>query len=177
VTEGISTHLRSTLRRLREITALPSIDRLGDMTAEQLDERQAEIDALISLYTDQISKDYQACRLDKERLILLSHLSQEQSIEVLEANLKLARDMGSHQIHVTQTVEQEIMRNHNEMEKHVFEMLERNRKLIHNSLMESCETITPYDTLDMKRVLESQKVMMNEVLKLRATHAHVFHAR
>jgi hypothetical protein len=95
---------------------------------------------------------------------LLSHLSQEQSIEVLEANLKLARDMGSHQIHVAETVEQEIMRNHNEMEKHVFEMLERNRKLIHNSLMESCETITPYDTLDMKKVLESQKVMMNEVL-------------
>jgi hypothetical protein len=36
VTEGISTHLRSTLRRLREITALPSIDKLGDMTAETL---------------------------------------------------------------------------------------------------------------------------------------------
>ena len=164
VTEGISTHLRSTLRRLREITALPSIDRLGDMTAEQLDERQAEIDALISLYTDQISKDYQACRLDKERLILLSHLSQEQSIEVLEANLKLARDMGNHQIHVKQSVEQELMRNHSEMEKHVFEMLERNRKLIHSSLMESCETITPYDVLDMNKVLESQKVMMREVL-------------
>ena len=164
VTEGISTHLRSTLRRLREITALPSIDRLGDMTAEQLDERQSEIDALIGLYTDQISKDYQACRLDKERLILLSHLSQEQSIEVLEANLKLARDMGNHQIHVKQSVEQELMRNHSEMEKHVFEMLERNRKLIHSSLMESCETITPYDVLDMNKVLESQKVMMREVL-------------
>ncbi len=62
--------------------------------------------------------------------------------------------MGSHQIHVKQTVEQEVMRNHSEMEKHVFEMLERNRKLIHSSLMESCETITPYDVLDMKRVLE-----------------------
>ena len=118
----------STLRRLREITVLPSIDKVGDMTAEKLDERQAEIDTLIGMYTDQISKDYQACRLDKERLILLSHLSQEQSIEVLEANLKLARDMASHQIHVKQSVEQEIMRNHSEMEKHVFEMLERNRK-------------------------------------------------
>ena len=50
VTEGISTHLRSTLRRLREITVLPSIDKLGDMTAETLDERQAEIDTLIGMY-------------------------------------------------------------------------------------------------------------------------------
>jgi hypothetical protein len=49
VTEGISTYLRSTLRRLREITAMPSIDKLGDMTAETLDERQAEIDALIGI--------------------------------------------------------------------------------------------------------------------------------
>jgi hypothetical protein len=28
VTEGISTHLRSTLRRLRDITVIPSIDKL-----------------------------------------------------------------------------------------------------------------------------------------------------
>ena len=164
VTEGISTHLRSTLRRLREITALPSIDRLGDMTAETLDERQTEIDALLNMYTEQISKDYQACRLDKERLILLSHLSQEQSIEVLEAHLQLTRVMESNQIHVKQTVERDVMLNTSEMEKHVYEMLDRNRKLIHSSLMEASETITPYDIQDMKRLLESQKVMMNEAL-------------
>ena len=56
------------------------------------------------------------------------------------------------------------MLNHNEMEKHVYEMLDRNRKLIHSSLMESCETITSYDVLDMKRILESQKAMMKEAL-------------
>jgi hypothetical protein len=155
VTEGISTHLRSTLKRLREITALPSIDKLGDMTAETLDERQAEIDALIGICTDQITKDYQACRLDKERLILMSHLSQEQSIEVLEAHLQLTRVMESNQIHVKQTVERDVLLNTNEIEKHVHEMLDRNRKLIHNSLMEACETITPYDVQDMKRLLES----------------------
>jgi hypothetical protein len=115
------------------------------MTAETLDERQSEIDALIGIYTDQITKDYQACRLDKERLILLSHLSQEQSIEVLEAHLQLTRVMESNQIHVKQTVEREVMLNTSEMEKHVYEMLDRNRKLIHGSLMEACETITPYD--------------------------------
>jgi hypothetical protein len=150
VTEGIFTHLRSTLRRLRGITALPSIDKLGDMTTETQDERQTEIDALIGIYTDQITKDYQACRPDKERLILLSHLSQEQSVEVLEAHLQLTRVMESNQIHVKQTVEREVMLNTSEMEKHVYDMLDRNRKLIHGSLMEACETITPYDVHDMK---------------------------
>ncbi len=29
--------------------------------------------------------------------------------------------------------------------------------------MEACESITPYDVQDMKRLLESQKVMMREV--------------
>ncbi len=61
VTEGLSTYLRSTLRRLREITVMLSIDKLKNMTAESLDERQAEIDALLSLYTEQITKDYHAC--------------------------------------------------------------------------------------------------------------------
>jgi hypothetical protein len=68
VMEGLSAHLRSTLRRLRKITVMPSIDKLENMTAESLDERQAEIDTLLSLYTEQITKDYHACRLDKERL-------------------------------------------------------------------------------------------------------------
>ena len=39
-------------------------------------------------------------------------------------------------------------------------MLDQNRKAIRFSLMEACETITPYDVHDMKRVLESQKEMM-----------------
>jgi hypothetical protein len=164
VTEGISTHLRSTLRRLREITVMPSIDKLGDITAEMLDERQAEIDALLRIYTEQITKDYQACRLDKERLILLSHLSQEQSLEVLEAHLQLTRVMESNQIHVKQSVEREMMLKTSEMERHICEMLDQNRKLLRGSLMEACEYVTPYDVQDMKRILESQKVMMREVL-------------
>ncbi len=51
-----------------------------------------------------------------------------------------------------------------EMEKHICEMLDQNRKLIRGSLMEACETITPYDVQDIKKVLESQKEMIWEVL-------------
>jgi hypothetical protein len=130
VTEGISTHLRSTLRRLRELTTMPSIDKLGDMTAEQLDERQAEIDTLLGAYTEQISKDYQACRLDKERFILLSHLAQEQSIEILETHLHLTHVMESNQINMNENVERKVMLRNSEMEKHICDMLDQNRKAI-----------------------------------------------
>ena len=152
VTEGISTHLRSTLRRLRELTTMPSIDKLGDMTAEQLDKRQAEIDALLGTYTEQISKDYQACRLDKERLILLSHLAQEQSIEVLESHIHLTHVIESNQIHMKENVEREVMLRTSEMEKHICYMLDQNRKAIRGSLQEACEFISPYDISDMKRI-------------------------
>jgi hypothetical protein len=89
--------------------------------------------------------------------------------------------MESNQIHVKQSVERELMLRTSEMEKHICEMFEQNRKAICGSLMEACETITPYEVQDMKRLLESQKAMIREVLtknaQLRATHAHVFHAR
>jgi hypothetical protein len=61
------------------------------------------------MYNQQISKDYQACRLNKERLILLSHLSQQQSIEILELNLQLARVIESSQIHLQRSVESQIL--------------------------------------------------------------------
>ncbi len=163
ITEGLSTHLRSTLRRLREMTVMPSIDKLENMTAESLDKRQAEIDALLSLYTEQVTKDYHACRLEKERLILLSHLSQQQSLEVLETHFQLTRVMESNQIHVKQSVERELMLRTTDMEKHICEMLDQNRKAIHFSLMEAAEQITPYDVEDMKRVSGSQKAMVNNI--------------
>ena len=96
----------------------------------------------------------------------MSHLSQQQSLEVLESHLQLARVMESNQIHVKQSVERELMLRTAEMEKHICEMLDQNRKAIRFSLMKACETITPYDVHDMKRVLESQKQMMkNAVLQ------------
>ncbi len=87
---------------------------------------------------------------------MLSHLSQEQSLEVLEAHLQLTRVMESNQIHVKQSVEREMLLKTNEMEKHICEMLNQNRKLLRGSLMEACESTTPYDVQDMKKVLESQ---------------------
>ena len=89
VIEGLSSHLKATIRRLKRETTLPDHDHLSDMNQDQLDERQAGIDTLIKLYTDQVTRDYYMFRLQKEQLVLLSHLTQRQSIELLEVNLKL----------------------------------------------------------------------------------------
>ena len=86
---------------------------------------------------------------------MLSHLAQEQSIEVLESHIHLTRVMESSQIHVKEEVEREVMMRNSEMEKHICEMLDQNRKAIRGSLQEACEFISPYDISDMKRILES----------------------
>ncbi len=73
VNEGISSHFRSTFRRLREATTLPDLNQLDGYDQTKLDERQAETDALIKIYSNQVSADYATCRLEKEKLIMLSH--------------------------------------------------------------------------------------------------------
>ncbi len=190
VTEGIFTHLRSTLRRLRKLVALSSIDKLADITPESLDERQAEIDSLardiFRMTRSPKTKDYQACRLDKERLILFSNLSQQQSIEVLETHLHLTRVIESNQIHVRQSVQREIMLKTGEMEKHICEMaLNQNRKVlrltsrslrIHHAL----RLPRHEKTLGISKGHDAGRAYKERAArdrKLRATYAHVFHAR
>ncbi len=84
---------------------------------------------------------------------MLSHLSQQQSLEVLEAHLQLTGVMEPNQIHVKQSVEREIMLKTSEMEKHTCEMLDQNRKNLRGALLEACETITPCERLERESQL------------------------
>jgi hypothetical protein len=89
----LCTQLRTSLKRLKEVNTLPSWNDLVDGGQEELDKRQEEIDSLLKLHMDQATKDYHAFKLDKERLILYAHLSQQQAIQVLELHGKLAESM------------------------------------------------------------------------------------
>jgi hypothetical protein len=144
VTEGISSHLRSTLRRLREATTLPDLNQLDGYDQAQLDERQAEIDALIKIYSNQVSADYTTCRLEREKLIMLSHLSQQQSMELLEVNLRLAQVMEANQTQLKTIVEDDLLRTVSEMEAHIQTMLDKNRDIIRNAVREVSDSLTPY---------------------------------
>ncbi len=61
VVEGLSSHLRSTLRRLQKATTLPDYNNLANMDQDKLEVRQSEIDTLIKLYTDQITAEGLQC--------------------------------------------------------------------------------------------------------------------
>jgi hypothetical protein len=164
VVDGLSTQLKTTVRRLQKTAALPDYGDLADMSSEKHEERQSEIDALTKLYTDQITRDYNAFRLQKEQLVLLSHLTQQQSIEVLEVNLRLQQALDTLQIRLQQETEDELLKNYGEMEQHIQTLLDQNRNTIRNSFKEMTDAITPYDVQDMRNVLASQKTMMNDVL-------------
>ncbi len=58
--EGLSSQLRKTSKKLETLCTLPNLYELGDMKQDEIDAKQAEIDALPKLYRDQISIDYDA---------------------------------------------------------------------------------------------------------------------
>ncbi len=91
--EGLCFQVRSTLKRLKEFNDLPSWEKLVDGGQEMLDKRQEEIDSLLKFYMDQVTRDYHTSMLDKERLLLYAHLSQQHAIQNLEFHGRLAESM------------------------------------------------------------------------------------
>ncbi len=143
---------------------LPSHETLVDRGQEWLDERQKETEALIRLFLEQVTNDFNAFRFDKERLILLAHLSQQQAIEVLLLNMKLADVMEQSQVQIEQSIGKQIDDNTSKMERHVPDILDQNRLLFRNPMREATDSITAYDVNDMRAVLQSQKIALEDAL-------------
>jgi hypothetical protein len=118
--------MRSSLKRLQFACTLPSHENIADMGQEWLDEQQAEIEAMIRLYLEQVTNDFNSFRLEKEKIILLAHLSQQQSIEVLQLHMKLADLMEQSQVQIEQSIGKQIDDNTSKMERHVKDILDQN---------------------------------------------------
>jgi hypothetical protein len=141
------------------------------MNQDQLDEHQAGIDALIKLYTDQVTRDYNMFRLQKEQLVLLSNLTQRQSIELLEVNHRLSQMIDLNRESLKVSIDEEVLKTSAEIEKRMaamFEQCEQHRKFVGFATNKVAEKITPYDTNDMRKVLESQKERLRDVLSKNA---------
>jgi hypothetical protein len=164
VADGLSAQMRSSLKRLQVACTLPSHETLVDRGQEWLDERQKETEAMIRLFLEQVTNDFNAFRYDKEKLILLAHLSQQQAIEVLELNMKLADMMEQSQVQIEQSVGKQMEDNIGKMERHVKDILDHNRLLFCNAMRETTDSITTYDVNDMRAVLQSQKVALEDAL-------------
>jgi hypothetical protein len=156
--------LKATIRRLKQATILPDYDHLSDMNQDQLDERQTGIDTLIKLYTDQVTRDYNMFRLQKEQLVLLSHLTQRQSIELLEVNLKLSQMIDLNRQGFQLSMTEDVLKTSAEMEKKMEAMFDQHRKFVSFATTKLADKITQYDTNDMRKVLESQKQNLYDVL-------------
>jgi hypothetical protein len=100
--DGLSSQLKKTLKKLETLCALPNLYELADMEQDEIDSKQAEIDACLKLYKDQITLDYDAFKLQKERVIMLSHLAQRQSADNLDLSLRMAQIICSSQRDPTQ---------------------------------------------------------------------------
>jgi hypothetical protein len=108
---------------------------------------------------EQATNDFNSFRLDKDKLILLAHLSQQQSIEVLQLNIKLADIMEQSQVQIEQSIGKPIDDNTSKMETHVKDILDQNRTLLRDYIREATDSITTYDVNDMRAVLFSQEMI------------------
>ncbi len=93
--------------------------------------KQAEIDACLQLHKDQITIDYDAFKLQKERVIMLSHLAQRQSADNLDLlNLRMLQIAQFNEIHLTKEVEDKILQKSLDLEHSISSTLIQHRDLV-----------------------------------------------
>ena len=107
--DGLSAQLKNTLKKLETLCTLPNLYELADMEQDQIDAKQAEIDTYLQLYKNQITIDYDAFKLQKERVIMLSHLAQRQSADNLDLNLRMIQIVQSNEIQISKEVEDKVL--------------------------------------------------------------------
>ncbi len=96
--DGLSSQLKKTLKKLETLCTLPNLYELAGMQQDEIDAKQAQIDACLKFYRDQITLDYDTFKLQKERVIMLSHLAQRQSADNLGLKLRMAQIAQSNEI-------------------------------------------------------------------------------
>ncbi len=109
---------------METLCALPNLYELADMEQDAIDAKQAEIDALLKLYRDQITLDYDAFKLQKERVILLLHLAQRQAAEI----------QLNDEIQLNEKIDNKIIRKSADLENSIRKTLKDHRALMRPSL-------------------------------------------
>ena len=166
--DGLSNQLKKTLKKLETFCKLPDTFELAEMSQDELDTKQAEIDTCLQLYKDQITIDYDAFKLQKERVIMLSHLAQRQSADNLDLNLRMIQIAKSNEIQIDKEVEDKIVRKTFELENTISNTLIQHRELLRVHLNQATSKITPYDVTDMERFISAQKKALTDTYEQNA---------
>ena len=166
--DGLSNQLKKTLKKLEAICTLPNLFELAEMNQDEIDAKQAEIDTYLQLYKNQITIDYDAFKLQKERVIMLSHLAQRQSADNLDLNLRMIQIAQSNEIQINKEVEDKVLQKTLDLENSISNTLIQHRELLRIHLKKLTDTITPYDVTDMERFISVQKKALNETYEQNA---------
>ncbi len=133
------------------------------MEQEEIDAKQAEIGTCLKLYKDQITLDYDAFKLQKERVIMLSHLAQRQSADNLDLNLRMVQIAQFNEVQITKEVEDKILRKTVDLEHSISITLIQHRDLVRIHLQQLTDKISPYDVTDMQRFISFQNNALNDM--------------
>ncbi len=129
-----------------------------------LDKRQEEIDSLLKLYTDQATRDYHTSMLDKERLLLYAHLSQQQAIQSLELHGRLAESMDKSNLLIEKTLGDRLEDTNEKLNRAIRLIMKQNQDVISSMLLEATKSITEFDVHDMRALMVSQKEALQNAL-------------
>jgi hypothetical protein len=99
--------------------------------------------------------DYHTFKLDKERLIMYAHLSQQQPSH-------------SSKLLIEKTLGDKISAVNSKMETTIGTMIKQNQEVIMNMLVESTKNITEFDVHDMKDLITSHKDALADALEIHA---------
>jgi hypothetical protein len=113
---------------------------------------------------DQATKDYHTSKLDKERLLLYAHLSQQQAIQVLELHGRLAESMDNSKLLIEKALSERLEDTNDKLDKAIRLVMRQNQDVISNMLVEATKNITEFDVHDMQALMASQKEALQNAL-------------
>jgi hypothetical protein len=102
--------------------------------------------------------------LDKERLLLYAHLSQQQAIQTLELHGRIAESMDKSNLLIEKTLGDRLEDTNEKLEKALRLITKQNQDVISNMLREAMKNITEFDVHDMRALMVSQKEALQNVL-------------
>jgi hypothetical protein len=156
--------MRNTLLNLQKICTLPEYNDLLMKGKEYLDKKQGEVNSLIALYQTQHQADYATSHLMSSKIIMLSHLVQQQAIENLELNERIVEAYEQSDLNFEVAIAEPIIRSQTALNENVQRLLLENNAQINRALEATKDSINPYEAKDVKSAFSKSKESLKEMI-------------
>ncbi len=156
--------MRNTLLNLWKTCTLPEYDDLLMKGKEYLDKKQGEVNSLIALHETQHQADYATSHLMSSKIIMLSHLVQQQAIENLELNERIVEAYEQADLNFEASIADPIIQSQTALNETVQRLLLENNAQINRALETTKESTNPYETKDVKSAFSKSKESLKEMI-------------